>query len=171
MCGHPLSRYTCRATRVAADLLTILGFFRGSSAIAVHSTPRAWKTFGFKNVKLQRILTILGMNFGSEFWGGPEALEKQGRKIRGQNSPQEFAEKFAGNSPKIRQTKFKNSPQIRYAEVTLKGPKINSKKKNPCKVIIMLVSMGIIRELVCFIKEPQEINTHWKTHVTVVGRV
>ena len=32
--------------------------------------------------------TILGVNFGCEFWGGggrgPEILEKQGREIRGQ---------------------------------------------------------------------------------------
>ena len=49
--------------------------------------------------------TILGVNFGREFFGWPEALEKQGRKIRYQNSPSEFAEKFAGNFPKIRWTK------------------------------------------------------------------
>ena len=58
------------------------------------------------------MLTILGVNFG----GGPEILEKQGRKIRYQNSPAKFTEKFAGNFPKIRQPKIKNSPQIRSAE-------------------------------------------------------
>ena len=31
--------------------------------------------------------TILDVNFGCEFFGWPEALEKQGRKIRHQNSP------------------------------------------------------------------------------------
>ena len=36
VCGDPLSRYTCRATRVTADLLKILGFFRCSSGIALH---------------------------------------------------------------------------------------------------------------------------------------
>ena len=30
--------------------------------------------------------TILDVNFGREFFGWPEALEKQGRKIRYQNS-------------------------------------------------------------------------------------
>ena len=59
--------------------------------------------------------TILDVNFGREFFGWSEALEKQGRKIRYQNSPSKFAEKFAGNFPKIRRTKIKNSPQIRSA--------------------------------------------------------
>ena len=36
VCGDPLSRYTCRATRVAADFLRIVGFFRCSSSIALH---------------------------------------------------------------------------------------------------------------------------------------
>ena len=36
VCGDPLSRYTCRATRVAADFLRILGLFRCSSSIALH---------------------------------------------------------------------------------------------------------------------------------------
>ena len=60
--------------------------------------------------------TILDVNFGREFFGWPETLEKQGRKIRYQNSPSKFAEKFAGHFPKIRQAKIKISPQIRSAE-------------------------------------------------------
>ena len=36
VCGDPLSRCTCRATRVAADFLRILRFFRCSSSIASH---------------------------------------------------------------------------------------------------------------------------------------
>ena len=59
--------------------------------------------------------TIPDVNFGREFFGWPETLEKQGRKIRYQNSPSKFAEKFAGNFPEIRRTKIKNSPQIRSA--------------------------------------------------------
>ena len=36
------------------------------------------------------------------FWGGePETLEKQGRRIRGQNSSSKFAETFASNFPKF----------------------------------------------------------------------
>ena len=59
-------------------------------------------------------------NFGREFrprifGGGPEALNKQG-KNHGNNLPSKFAEKFAGNFPKICQGKIKNSPQIRSAE-------------------------------------------------------
>ena len=51
-------------------------------------------------------------NLGHEFWGrsfrGPETLEKQGRKKnRGTKTAEEFAEKFAGNFLKIRQTKIK----------------------------------------------------------------
>ena len=59
--------------------------------------------------------TILDVNLRREFFGWPETLEKQGRKIRDQNSPSKFAEKFAGNFPKIRRAKIKNSPQIRSA--------------------------------------------------------
>ena len=40
VCGDPLSRYTCRATRVAAHFLRILGFFRCSSSIALHPPPQ-----------------------------------------------------------------------------------------------------------------------------------
>ena len=39
VCGDPLSRYACRATRVAADFLRILGFFRCSSSIALPPPP------------------------------------------------------------------------------------------------------------------------------------
>ena len=59
--------------------------------------------------------TILDVKFGREFFGWPETLEKQGRKIRYQNSPSNFAEKFAGNLPQIGRTKIKISPQIRSA--------------------------------------------------------
>ena len=45
--------------------------------------------------------TILGVNFGCEFFGGPEILKKNGQKICGNNSPSKFAEKFAGNFPKF----------------------------------------------------------------------
>ena len=56
------------------------------------------------------------VNFGREFSGGPETLEKQGPKNRYQNSQSKFAERFAGNFPKIRLTKIRNSAQIRSAE-------------------------------------------------------
>ena len=35
-CGHPLSRYTCRATRVAADFLDFIAFYRCSIGVALH---------------------------------------------------------------------------------------------------------------------------------------
>ena len=57
-------------------------------------------------------------NSGREFFGRAwvaETLEKQGRKICGKILLEKFAKKFAGNFPKIRQTKLKNSPQIRSA--------------------------------------------------------
>ena len=58
--------------------------------------------------------TSLGVIF---FWGGAEALLKQGRQIRYRNSLSKFAEKFAGTFPKNSQAKIKNSPQIRSAEL------------------------------------------------------
>ena len=59
--------------------------------------------------------TVLDVNSGREFFGGPEALEKQGRNPN-RGRQEEFAEKFAGNSPTIRQTKINNSTQIHSAE-------------------------------------------------------
>ena len=35
-CWYPLSRYTCRATRVAADFLDFIAFCRCSTGIALH---------------------------------------------------------------------------------------------------------------------------------------
>ena len=35
-CGYPLSRYTCRATRVAADFLDFIAFCRCSPGVALH---------------------------------------------------------------------------------------------------------------------------------------
>ena len=35
-CGYPLSRYTCRATRVAADFLDLIAFCRCSTGVALH---------------------------------------------------------------------------------------------------------------------------------------
>ena len=62
--------------------------------------------------------TILGVNFGREFFfgGGAETLEKQGRTICGKKLQSKLAEKFAGNFPKFRQAKIVNSPQICSAE-------------------------------------------------------
>ena len=36
VCGDPLSRYTCRATRVATEFILCLGFFGCSRGIALH---------------------------------------------------------------------------------------------------------------------------------------
>ena len=59
------------------------------------------------------MLTILGVNF----YGGSEALEKQGRNFCGKNLPSKFAEQFASTFPKkICKTKIENSPQIHSAE-------------------------------------------------------
>ena len=35
-CGYPLSRYTCRATRVAADFLDFIAFCWCSTSVALH---------------------------------------------------------------------------------------------------------------------------------------
>ena len=45
------------------------------------------KKLGFKYLKMERMPTILGVNFGHHFWGRPETMEK----IRGKNSEEEFA--------------------------------------------------------------------------------
>ena len=58
----------------------------------------------------------LGVYFGRGCFWGPEALEKQGRKICGKKLPSNFSEKFAF-SLKIRQAKTNSSPQIRSAEL------------------------------------------------------
>ena len=57
--------------------------------------------------------TILDVNFGREFFGG-------GAESIATNSPSKFVHqnslsKFAGNFPKIRQTKIKKSAQITSA--------------------------------------------------------
>ena len=83
----------------------------GDFLVSPVSRKSAWINFGFEKVKLEKNAD----NSGREFFGGPENLEKQGRKIRYRDSPSKFAEKFAGNFPKIRRTKIKNSPQIRSA--------------------------------------------------------
>ena len=49
-------------------------------------------------MKLGRNADKVVREIGREFFGEPETPEKQGRKIRCQNSPSKFAEKFAGNS-------------------------------------------------------------------------
>ena len=58
--------------------------------------------------KLERNAGAHGRELWGKFskrWG--ETLEKQSRKIRGRNMREEFAEKFAGNSPEIRQPRKK----------------------------------------------------------------
>ena len=57
-----------------------------------------------------------GDKFGREFLGGPKALEKQDRKNCGKTSSSKFAEKFAGNFPKLRHAKINNSSRVRSAE-------------------------------------------------------
>ena len=68
--------------------------------------------------------TILGVNFGRDLLsgGGLKTWKNKAEKTRGKISPSNFAEKFAGDLPKIRRTKRKKSPQIRSAEP--RAPKI-----------------------------------------------
>ena len=60
--------------------------------------------------------TSLGANLGREFFGGLKPWKKARPKISRSNPLPKFADKFAGNFPKIRWAKLKNSPQIRSAE-------------------------------------------------------
>ena len=66
-----------------------------------------------------RMLTILGVSFWAEFFGGSETLEAQGRnicrKMCPKNVPQEFAEKHVGNVLNLLE-QSKHSHQIRSAE-------------------------------------------------------
>ena len=72
--------------------------------------------FGLNISTWRGIPTILGVNFGGEFWrGAPENWRNTAQNFAG-SIAEEFAEKFAGNSPKVRQTELKNSTQICSAE-------------------------------------------------------
>ena len=61
--------------------------------------------------------TILDVNFGREFFGWPETLEKRGRKICYQTSPSKFAEKFAVIFLKFAGPKQKNQPKSALHQV------------------------------------------------------
>ena len=67
------------------------------------------------------MLTILGVNFGGEsLGGGPSNPGETSLPNRRKNRLEEFAETFAGNFPKIRQTKIRDSTQIRSANLGIK---------------------------------------------------
>ena len=64
-CGYPLSRYTCRATRVAADFLDLIAFCRCSTGVALHPLnilvshlsppiPGRWRTEIWSSEKVSR---------------------------------------------------------------------------------------------------------------------
>ena len=65
--------------------------------------------------------TILGVNLGRELVGGGLKPWKNKAEIRGKKSPSEFAEKFAGNVPKIRQAQIKNHPTSTLQNLGLKS--------------------------------------------------
>ena len=72
--------------------------------VTVFGLPRKQKVgvkkIGFEKVKSgEECRQVWAWSLGVKLWGGgggPETLEKQGRKIRGKNSPSKFTEKFAG---------------------------------------------------------------------------
>ena len=64
-----------------------------------------------KKVELERNAN----NSGREFWAWIFWVAWKPGKARPKNSLSKFAEKFAGNFPKVRRAKIKNSPQIRSA--------------------------------------------------------
>ena len=59
-CGYPLSRYTCRTTRVAADFLDFIAFCRCSTGVALHplnilvSHPPPPRNLGLKRCRATR---------------------------------------------------------------------------------------------------------------------
>ena len=82
---------------------------------------------------------FLGVTLGLNFLGGGlKPWRIKAEKLAENNSPSNFAEKFAGNFPKIRWTKIKNSPHIRFAEpqaqkFTSQNWNSNLIKLNVCK--------------------------------------
>ena len=66
-CGYPLSRYTCRATRVAADFLDFREFCRCSTGVALHPlkilvylAPPLSQEVSHRNLGLKRCRATLG---------------------------------------------------------------------------------------------------------------
>ena len=68
-CGYPLSRYTCRATRVAADFLDFIAFCRCSNGVALHplkilvshlDPPRLCREVSHRNLGLKRCRATRG---------------------------------------------------------------------------------------------------------------
>ena len=68
VCGDPLSRYTCRATRVAADFLDFRAFCRCSTGVALHPLkilvshlPPPWcRKVSHRNLGLKRCRATRG---------------------------------------------------------------------------------------------------------------
>ena len=66
-CGYPLSRYTCRATRVATDFLDFIAFCRCSTGVALHPLkilvshlpPLCWEV-SHRNLGLKRCRATRG---------------------------------------------------------------------------------------------------------------
>ena len=67
-CGYPLSRYTCRATRVAADFLDFIAFCRRSTGVALHPLkilvshlpPPLYREVSHRNLGLKRCRATRG---------------------------------------------------------------------------------------------------------------
>ena len=67
-CGHPLSRYTCRATHVAADFLNFISSCRCSSGVAPHPlkilvshlSPPHFREVSHRNLGLKRCRATRG---------------------------------------------------------------------------------------------------------------
>ena len=66
-CGYPLSRYTCRATRVATDFLDFIAFCRCSTGVALYPLkilvwhlPPLCREVSHRNLGLKRCRAIWG---------------------------------------------------------------------------------------------------------------
>ena len=67
-CGYPLSRYMCRATRVAADFLDFIAFCRCSTGVALHPLkicgvalfPPHFREVSHRNLGLKRCRATRG---------------------------------------------------------------------------------------------------------------
>ena len=87
VCGDPLPRYTCRTTRVAADFLGILGFYRCSSSIVLHSLkgPVAPVARVLSAKRASQAIPQRERNMGSQY---PSPNVKTFRNFEPQNWPE-----------------------------------------------------------------------------------
>ena len=99
--------------------------------------------------------------------GGPRALEKQGRKIRYQNSPSKFAEKFAGDFTSwrlrfsIRVVKIWESPNVVVSNLVVCNFYTEALFCAPLRPFVLFCGLpfalicALLRAVACFCVRPR----------------